>query len=135
MEIGEPGAVAFPHRPLHAIARDIDAHAQFLRMTLRIGGEKMPMAGTHLPDKHARGRSNAVQLTSDNLSALAHQRTVMFGANVVFHGVNLTRGRSPARFDADHQNTDIRRIDAADPTRLSQGHGPKFREFEGAFFS
>ena len=104
------GPPLLSRRPLNAIALDIDADTEFVRMGLGVGHEKVTMPAAELTDERGglgkyRGKRGA-----ERGPPVFQERQKAFGAGRIFHddrvnlrfGLGLLGGGSPARFDHHH---------------------------------
>lgn len=71
-EIRNSGSITFPQRPSDSLAHDIDSHAEPIRVSLRIGRQKMTMATAEFPGKFGLRRENAHELRPQILAPLLH---------------------------------------------------------------
>lgn len=60
MEVGELGAVSLANGSADALTCNVDTDADFVRMGLGVGGEKMAMAAANLPSKGGRSQKTGV---------------------------------------------------------------------------
>lgn len=58
VQVCEPGAVPFSSGALDPFTDDIDTNAEFVRVSLRVGGEKMAVAASQFPRKGGRARQH-----------------------------------------------------------------------------
>lgn len=70
VQISQLGTVPFAVRPFDAVARDIDANAKLVGMSLGVGCEKVPMAAADFPDEMTLMRENSRMLGAQFCPAL-----------------------------------------------------------------
>lgn len=87
VQIGQPGAVALPNRPRDAIRGQIDAHAEFFRMRLRICRQKMPVSAADFPDEGTLlGRKYLFERGLERFASLRETLAMFDRAGGIVHG-------------------------------------------------
>jgi len=77
VQVSDPPPLSLAFRPSDALRGDVDADAKLQRMGLRVGRQKMSMAGADLPDIGCLSRDQFPQQVAERLTAILDEREAL----------------------------------------------------------
>lgn len=93
VEMWEPGALPLASGTLDSFANKVDADADLRRVRGRIGGKKMPVAASDLPQEMGVAGEDSAQFRAELLPAIRDDRQIVGIPRIVIHGFPFADGR------------------------------------------